>query len=124
MTRRADKPNRISQTARDLEVGRAYCLQFVTADLKDVTGKNYNPRRYGIDAELEGAEILGDKGFVHVDRRNTGRYKDNDNVAKINLNRIVFRATSPTQVIAFSDEKAAPGEELIVNFIQLKPYLE
>jgi len=33
-------------------------------------------------------------------------------------------AASPTQVITFHDEKAAPGEELIINFIQLKPYLE
>jgi hypothetical protein len=124
MTRNADKPNRISQTAKGLEVGRAYCLQFVTADLRDITDKKYNPRRYGIDVELEGAEILPDKGFVHIDRRNKGRYKDNNNVAKINLNRIIFRAKSPTQLIAFNDEKASPGDELIVNFIQLKPYLE
>ena len=34
MTRSAGKPNRISQTAKGLEVGKAYCLQFVTADLK------------------------------------------------------------------------------------------
>ncbi|HPM83831.1 MAG TPA: hypothetical protein PLF81_24160, partial [Candidatus Anammoximicrobium sp.] len=99
-------------------------LQFVTADLKDVTGKSYNPRRYGIRAELDGTEILADRGHVHVDRRNSGRYKDNNNVAKINLNRIVFRAKSASQVIAFNDEAAIPGEELIVNFIQLKPYLE
>jgi len=124
MARQAGKPNRISQTAQGLEVGKAYCLQFVTADLKDVTGRKYNPRRYGIRAELENAEILGDKGYVHIDRRNSGRYKDNNNVAKINLNRIVFRATSPTQVVAFHDEQAIPGEELIINFVQLKPYLE
>jgi hypothetical protein len=124
MTRRADKPNRISQVAESLEPGRAYCLQFVTADLGDVTAKRYNPRRYGIDVELEGVEILNDRSFVHVDRRNSGRYQDNINVAKINLHRLVFRAKSPTQVIAFHDEKAVPGEELIVNFIQLKPYLE
>jgi hypothetical protein len=124
MTRKTDKPNRISQVAAGLEPGRAYCLQFVTADLGDVTAKKYNPRRYGIDAELEGVEILSDKSFVHVDRRNSGRYQDNINVAKINLNRLVFRAKSPTQVIAFHDEKAVPGEELIINFIQLKPYLE
>jgi len=124
MTRGADRPNRISQTVDGLEVGRAYCLQFVTADFKDVVGKKYNPRRYGVRAELEGAEILADRGFVHIDRRNQGRYKDNHNVAKINLNRIIFRATSPTQVITFHDEKAAPGEELIINFIQLKPYLD
>ncbi len=124
MTRSAEKPNRISQTVHGLEVGKAYCLQFVTADFKDVIGKKYNPRGYGINLELEGAEILAGKGFVHIDRRNTGRYKHNNNVAKINLNRIIFRAKSPTQVIAFNDEKAIPGEELIINFIQLKPYLE
>ncbi len=124
MTRSAGKPNRISQTVEGLEVGKAYCLQFVTADLKDVTGKKYNPRRYGIRAELQGAEVLDGKGFVHIDRRNTGRYKHNNNVAKINLNRIIFRATSPTQLIAFNDEKAVPGEQLIINFVQLKPYLE
>ncbi|OGV71799.1 MAG: hypothetical protein A3K19_08530 [Lentisphaerae bacterium RIFOXYB12_FULL_65_16] len=124
MTRNADKPNRISQTVQGLEVGKAYCLQFVTADRNDVVGKKYNPRRYGIDAELDGAEILGDRSFVHIDTRNKGRYEHNDNVAKINLNRIILRAKSPTQVIAFSDEKATPGEELIINFIQLKPYLE
>lgn len=124
MTRHAETPNRISQTAKGLEVGRAYCLQFVTADLKDVTDKKYNPRRYGIDVDLEGAEIQADRGFVHIDRRNKGRYKDNNNVAKINLNRVIFRAKSPTQVVAFTDEKAEPGEELVVNFVQLKPYLE
>ena len=124
MTRSADEPNRITQTVHGLKVGQAYCLQFVTADLKDVTGKEYNPRRYGIRAELRGAEVLNDKGFVHIDRRNTGRYKHNSNVAKINLNRIIFRARSPTQVIGFNDEEAGGGEELIINFIQLKPYLE
>lgn len=124
MTRSAGKPNRISQTARGLEVGKAYCLQFVTADLNDVTGKKYNPRRYGIRAELEGAETLPEKSFVHIDRRNTGRYEDNNNVAKINLNRIIFRAKSPEQVVTFHDQDALPGEQLIINFIQLKPYLE
>jgi hypothetical protein len=124
MTRNAAQPNRISQVAEGLEVGRAYCLQFVTADLADVVGKKYNPRRYGIDVELAGAEILADKSFVHIDRRNSGRYKDNDNVAKINLHRIVFRPSSPTQVVAFHDEQAIPGEELLINFVQLKPYLE
>ncbi|MGD0089059.1 MAG: hypothetical protein ABSE73_04000 [Planctomycetota bacterium] len=54
----------------------------------------------------------------------SGRYEHNDNVAKINLHRIIFRAKSPTQVIAFNDENDAPGEELIINFVQLKRYLE
>ena len=124
MKRVEESPNRISQSVHGLEVGKAYSLQFVTADRKDVLEKKYNPRRYGIRAELGDVELLEDKSFVHIDRRNTGRYKHNHNVAKINLNRIVFRAKSPTLVVGFNDEKALPGEELIVNFIQLKPYLE
>jgi hypothetical protein len=124
LTRQPGQPNKISQTAKGLTVGKTYCLQFVTADRKDVLGKKFNPRRYGIAAELDGAEILPDKSFVHVDRRHGGRYAHNDNIAKINLNRIVFRAKSPTLAIAFDDANAKPGEELIINFIQLKPYLE
>ena len=45
-------------------------------------------------------------------------------MAKINLNRVVFRAKSPTVVVTFDDEKAGAGEELILNFVQLKRYLE
>lgn len=124
LTRQAGQPNRISQTARGLTVGKAYCLQFVTADRKDVVSKKYNPRRYGIAAELEGAEILSDKGFVHVDRRKGNRKGHNDDFGKINLQRIIFRAKSATQVISFTDAGASPGEELMINFVQLKPYLE
>jgi hypothetical protein len=124
MTRKADEPNRICQTVNDLDVGKAYCLQFVTADFRDVTGKKYNPRRYGIDVDLAGVEILGDKSFVHIDRRNKGRHKYNKDIGMINLNRIIFRAKSPRQVISFNDEKAIPGEELMINFIQIKPYFE
>jgi hypothetical protein len=124
LTRQAGQPNRIRQTARGLTVGKAYCLQFVTADRQDVAGKKFNPRRYGIAAELEGAEILREKSFVHVDRRNGSRKGHNDDFGKINLHRIIFRAKSPTQVVTFHDAGASPGEELVINFIQLKPYLE
>ncbi len=124
MARQSDRPNRISQTASGLEVGRAYCLQFVTAALKDATGKQPEPRQYGIDVELDGVEILPEKSFVHVDRRGRDRAKGGNSAARINLHRVVFRAKSPTQRIAFHDERALPGEELMINFIQLKPYFE
>jgi hypothetical protein len=124
LTRQAGQSNRISQTAQGLTVGKAYCLQFVTADRQDVVGKKFNPRRYGIAAELEGAELLSERSFVHVDRRSGGHDGPNSNVGKINLHHIIFHAKSPTQVIAFHDAGASPGEELVINFIQLKPYLE
>jgi hypothetical protein len=124
MTRQPAAVNRVSQTARGLTVGKAYCLQFVTADRRDLLGKTYNPRRYGIGVELEGAERVEAKSFVHVDRRKGGRYAHNDNVAKVNLHRIVFRAASPSLSMAFNDAAAEPGEELMLNYVQLKPYLE
>lgn len=123
LARQEGSVNRISQRARGLVVGRTYCLQFVTADREDVVEKKFNPRQYGIAAELEGAQVLADRSFVHIDRRQAGRYAHNDNVAKVNLHRIVFRAKSAEQLITFSDAAAKPGEELALNFIQLKPYL-
>jgi len=124
MARTEGKPNRIGQTMRGLEVGKAYSLQFVTADRKSLGTKDYNPRKYGIAAELPGVEILTDRCFVHIDRRKTHRRKPAENLGKINLHRIVFRATIPTQQLAFTDATAKPGEELVLNFVQLKPYLE
>lgn len=124
LTRQAERPNRLCQTASGLKVGQAYCLQFVTADLQDVTDQRYNPRRYGIDAELDGAEILADRSFVHIDRRQTHGSHDAGRVGKINLQRLVFRARAATQTITFHDERARPGEALLLNFVQLKPYLE
>lgn len=124
MIRQPGQPNRVAQTLQGLEVGKVYSLQFVTADRTDIAEKRYNPRQYGIAATLEGAELLSDRCFVHIDRRKTHRRTPPENLAKINLHRIVFRAAAPTQTLVFSDENAQPGEELVLNFVQLKPYLE
>lgn len=124
MVRQPGQPNRISQTLRGLEVGKAYSLQFVTADRTDIAEKRHNPRQYGIAAELGGAALLPDRCFVHIDRRQTHRRLAPENLGKTNLHRIVFRATAPTHTLVFSDEPARPGEELAFNFVQLKPYLE
>ncbi len=37
---------------------------------------------------------------------------------------VEFNAKSPSLDLVFSDAKASPGEELVLNFVQLKPYLE
>ena len=63
MARGADRPNRIRQTAEGLEVGKAYCLQFVTADLKDVIGKKYNPPALRDWRGVGGCRDSGGQGF-------------------------------------------------------------
>ena len=72
------------------------------------------------------ARALRDKlgNLLRLDRRKTGANGKEMNPGKINLNRIVFRARSTEQELVFSDESAQPGEELMLNFVQLKPYLE
>jgi len=123
LARQAAGTNRVVQTAQGLAVGKAYCLQFVTADRRDVLAHNRRPRRHGIDVELPGVTPIVGKSFVHVDARRAERGAD-DGGGQINLHRIVFRAVSPAQVVAFSDAKAQPGEEFVLNFVQLKPYFE
>ncbi len=122
--RQQNAPNQISQTAHGLTVGKTYCLQFVTADRQDVLAKKFNPRRYGLDVELDGAEILPEKSFVHVDRRSSKHGKKDEHVGKINLHRIIFRAQASDVKLTFSDAAAQPGDELLLNFVQLKPYLQ
>ena len=124
LTRQPGGASRVSQTARGLTPGRSYCLQFVTADRADVAEKRFNPRRHGIEVEMAGAERNAARSFVHIDRRRGGRYAHNDNVAKVNLHRIVFRATAPTLTLVFHDAPARPGETLMLNFVQMKPYRE
>jgi hypothetical protein len=123
-TRQKDAPNQVSQTARGLTVGKAYCLQFVTADRQDVVTKKLKPRRYGINVGLDGAEVLPGKSFVHMDTRSSKHGKKDENVGKINLHRTIFYAKTPDVKITFNDFAASPGEELLLNFVLLKPYLE
>jgi hypothetical protein len=40
----------------------------------------------------------------------------------VNLGQIVFTAVKPETEIVFSNEHAAPGEELGINYVSLHPY--
>jgi len=107
MTRHRSAVNWLSQTITGLTVGKTYCLQLVAADRQDVIGKKFHPRRYGIDVELPGVERMADKSFVCVEHRQKKRDRNDPNLGKVHLHRVVFRATAPTQVITFHDTKAA-----------------
>ncbi len=125
LTRQNGPVNSVSQKASGLQVGRLYTLQFVVADYKDAVAKKIDPRRFGLNVALsEGAEVLPEKTYVHVDKRVKGRYAHNDGVARINLHHITFRARQPEVTITFQDTDAAPGEELAFNYVMLKPYYD
>ena len=120
----ADETSTLTQTVRNLIPGQMYCLQFATGDYKDIVAKRHNPRKYGIEANLgDGAVIDAAQSWLHIDKRQKGRYAHNNNVARINLHHIVFKATKPETTLVFSNAAALPGEELVLNYVMLNPYL-
>ncbi|MDD3544428.1 MAG: hypothetical protein PHG96_03605 [Kiritimatiellae bacterium] len=122
--RQDGQANVISQKATGLVPGKVYTLQFVTADYQDMLNKRFNPREHGITATLgAGVEVIPEQSYVFVDRRNSGRKKD-DGQARVNLHHIRFRATAESFTVTFSDADATPGEELALNYIMMKPYYE
>ena len=115
------KTNKLSQLAKGLTVGKPYMLLFSVGDYDDLKQQKLNSRHYGLDVILENAEILPES-TVFVDAREKGKYAHNHNVARQNLHRIIFIPKASEMAITFTDEKAKPGESLMVNYIQLKPF--
>jgi len=123
-TRGEGRPNTLTQTATGLSPGKIYTLQFVTADYNDMVAGRIDPKQFGLNAVLDaGAEVIPEKSYVFVDRRNSGRKKD-DGLARVNLHHIRFRAAAPSVTVTFTDAEAEPGTEIALNYIMLKPYFE
>ena len=101
--------------------GKPYMLLYSVGDYDELKAQKLNPRRYGLEAILENAEILPES-TIYIDTRETGKYAHNHNVARQNLHRIIFIPKSSEMTITFTDEKAQSGENLMVNYIQLKPF--
>ena len=113
----------LRQTAKGLVPGRKYRLRYATFDVKDVKAKKIAPRRFAVSASAgAGAAVDEALTWTHVDRRVKGRYAANDGCARINLGQIVFAATASETEISFSNEQAAAGEELGINYVSLIPY--
>jgi hypothetical protein len=124
LTRGDGQPTTLTQTATGLTPGKIYTLQFVTADYKDLVAGRIDPKRLNLDATFgTGVEIIPEKSYVFVDKRNAGRKKD-DGKVRINLNHIRFRALAPTTTVTFSNADADEGAEIALNYIMMKPYFE
>ncbi len=113
--------NEISQLATGLVPDKPYMLLFSVGDYDDLKAQKLNPRRLGLDAVLDNAEILPES-TVYVDERQKGKYEHNHNVARQNLHRILFKPKASELLLTFTDEKAVPGDNLMFNYIQLKPF--
>ena len=117
----AGKPNTVSQVAKNLIPGKEYMLLFSAGSFDDLQTQKFNPREFGIEATISNAEILPES-FVFVDKREKGNYAYNNNIARQNLYRYVFKPKATEVTITISDAKAIPGETLMFNYVQVKPF--
>lgn len=124
-TRTAGATNALTQTVRGLVPGRKYCLQFAAFDADDAKADRIAPRQFGVRATLgDGAEVVPELSWLHVDKRVKGRYAHNNGVARINLRHVVFTARAPEVVLTLDDADAKPGEHLAVNYVSVNPFFE
>lgn len=115
---RGDRPNRLSQTVTGLVPGKRYYLQFVTFDANDLRAQKIRPRPLGLTASFaSGAQVDPARSWVHVDRREKGRYATNAGRTTPNVHHVVFLANGETAELVFSDAAAEPGECLGVNAV-------
>ena len=126
LKRQTKGANFISQIATGLTPGKTYTLQFVTADYQDMLQKRSNPRQHPIKALLsDSAEVLPEQSYVYVhdrvDAKTQARLKG---LARTNLHHVRFKALKSEVEIKFTDQNAEFGEELALNYIQLRPYFE
>ena len=129
MKRSAERPNRITQTIRALEPGRAYSVKLISADIGQLGEKQL----LAMKIDVGGAETLDTDGFQFVYpscySHETGPYA-RDHPAYFNFHRVVFRATAPTAQLVISDwtspaEPGGPaGQEIAFNFVEVQPFHE
>lgn len=118
----AGKANTLSQRMRNLIPGKKYMLLFSVGDLDDTRARRLNPRKLGLKATIQNAEIC--ETLIDVDKRKNGNYSHNSNIARLNLHRILFIPKATECTLTFSDAEAKSGETLQLNYIQVKPFFD
>lgn len=121
LTRTADAPAELHQTLKGLTPGRTYMLQYVTVDGKELREKTVAPRKLALEAELSNVKIISDQLYIDDWRpEQSARYRTP--FARSNLRRILFVPDKTESKLILSNKTAEPGDELLVNFVQVKPF--
>ncbi len=124
ITRSAQGANIIRQKMKNLVPGRPYQLQFVVCSFDDAKNKVNAPREYGIRAVLDPAQAGVRFSGVYVDRRRKNHQTADGLYGHTNVHRVIFvpRTTEVMLTLTDADSAEKPGTQLMVNFVQVKPY--
>ena len=121
--RRGETANSLTQPVRGLVAGRKYALRYATFDVDDMKAGKANPREIPLKALFKGGvRLLPDLSWSYVDR-STNVAKKKGKYGRINLHQVVFAAERAETELVITDEAAAKGERLGVNFVSIRQYL-
>jgi hypothetical protein len=133
MKRSARGPNAVSQEIRKLEPGRLYSLKIYSADYQElIQGKSVR-QKHAISIVLDGVDTIPSKTIQHVFPNCYSHHHgpfDDKNKAWMNYHQRVFRAKGDKTRLTITDWASATdaggpvGQELMLNFIEVQPYLE
>lgn len=132
--KRSDKsPNTILQSIRNLQPGKLYSLKMVTADYRDLVEGRSVEQKHAVSCRIEGAVLLPERCFQVAVPNNYAHSLgpfNREHRFWMNYHYYVFHAKSRTAKLAISDwtggnePGGAVGQELMLNFIEVQPYLE
>ena len=131
MKRSTQRPNRVSQDVLGLQPGWLYSMKLFAADHRDLVQAKSEQKRLAASIAITNTETIVAKSFVSDVRGRGGvvQYRGKE-APFMNYHRRVFRANGATARLTISDwaNETTPGgpigQETLVNFIEIQPYLE
>ncbi|MBI3923338.1 MAG: hypothetical protein HY318_18095, partial [Armatimonadetes bacterium] len=135
MKRCAAKPNEISQRIAGLTPGRLYSLKMLTSDYRDLLQGKSDKKQNAVSILLTGVELIeGPKTYFQFTYPHSYGAKwdkfDPQHQYWVNYHYRVFRAKGKTAWLTVSDWRSDSkpggpvGQELMLNFVEIQPYLE
>ena len=131
--RQLNRPNTVAQVIRNLEPGKVYTVQMITADYQDIINGRSEKKRHAVSMEVQGGEIIPSGCYRSEPASSSYSHPQlpfENGPAWFNHHRVMFRATGTTGQLTIrdwqsADEPGGPeGQELMMNYIQLQPYFE
>ncbi|MBI3923549.1 MAG: LamG domain-containing protein [Armatimonadetes bacterium] len=133
MKRSGSQPNRVSQVLRGLQPGKTYSLKLVVADYGDLTQGKSVKEQHAFSVALNSVEKDPKRTFTHaIDHCYSHDMPpfNRDHKAWMNYHFCVFRAKGREAKLTIADwtsdtDPGGPvGQELMLNFVEVQPYLE
>jgi len=130
--RQADRPNKVSQTLRNLTPGRAYSVKLLVGDYGEMTDaeklRAAKPQKHAVSVAIEDADVIAEQGISDAYRSRIGLDEKGEKMPCFHFVRIVFRPKAEAARLEITDWASATdpggpiGQELTFSFVEVEPF--